>query len=85
MLEADTKPRRFKVGDKVRITKAPSGHPVEAFLDRFRAANPVERQDEVCEVLRLRPADDFGYQYHVRPLAGGPERLVHEDQLAAVG
>jgi len=78
----ETKPRNFNVGDRVYVTRAPSGHPVEEFIERFKISRPVERQDDVCEVVRLRPADDLGFQYHVRPLNGGPERLVHEEQLA---
>jgi len=85
MLGTETKPRKYKVGDRVRVARAPTGHVVEQFLDRFAAGRPVERADDVCEVVRLRPADDLGYQYHVRPLHGGPERLVHEEQLDAAG
>jgi len=85
MLAADTKAHRFKVGDKVKMRRITIGNTVEAFLDRFKLPEAIERPGEVWEVVRLRPADDLGHQYHVRPLSGGQERLVHEQQLEPAG
>jgi hypothetical protein len=71
----------FNVGDRVRLVGASSANSAEAFLD-FVAARDRENRDEIWEVTRLLPADDLGFQYHVRAVAGGIERLVRERQLA---
>lgn len=42
----------------------------------------VQHRGEVWEVVRLRPADLDGFQYHIRA-ADGLERVVHEKELVA--
>jgi hypothetical protein len=80
---------RFQVGDRVRIVRIPSGNLLERYLDksleRIIRSDAAKRTGEVWEVVRLRPADAAGNQYQVRPMGGGPERLVHEEQLVPAG
>ena len=70
---------RFKVGDKVRLAGRIGRNPVEEFMDIVTSID-VRHQDEVWEVVRLRPPDQSGFQYHIRA-GGGLERLVHEAEL----
>lgn len=71
----------FKAGDKVRVVGSSSANSAEAFLDLVTSRD-ARHGAEVWEVTRLLPADDLGFQYHVKGVADGTERLVHEAQLA---
>jgi hypothetical protein len=71
---------RFKVGDQVRLVKLASTNTVEAFLNMVTTIGATDPQ-EVWEVTRALPADNAGFQYHVRGFHEGPERLVREEQL----
>ena len=71
---------KFKVGDRVRLVKFTSTNTVEAFLNTVTTIDTTQPQ-EVWEVTRLLPADQSGFQYHVRGIHDGPARLVREEQL----
>ncbi len=71
---------KFKVGDRVRLVKLASTNTVEAFLNMVTTIDTTQPQ-EVWEVTRLLPADQAGFQYHVRSAHHGPARLVREEQL----
>lgn len=71
---------KFKVGDQVRLVKLASTNAVEAFLNMVTTIGAADRQ-EVWEVTRVLPADNAGFQYHVRGFHEGPDRLVREEQL----
>jgi hypothetical protein len=72
---------RFKVGDRVRVAARLSRTAVEAFLDVVTSID-VQQRGEVWEVVRLRPPDESGFQYHIKA-ESGLERVVHEKELAA--
>jgi hypothetical protein len=71
---------KFKVGDQVRLVKLASTNTVEAFLNMVTTTG-TQRGNDVWEVTRLLPADQAGYQYHVRGTHDGAARLVREEQL----
>jgi hypothetical protein len=71
---------QFKLGDKVRLVAPASTNTVEAFLNMVTTID-VTRPPEVWEITRLLPANDGGFQYHIRGTQDGPERLVSERQL----
>jgi len=71
---------KFKIGDRVRLVKLASTNTVEAFLNMVTTADTT-RPDDIWEVTRLLPADQSGFQYHVRGAHNGPARLVREEQL----
>ncbi len=74
---------KFKVGDRVRLVKLASTNTVEAFLNMVTTVDST-RPDDVWEITRLLPADQAGFQYHVRGTHNGPARLVREEQLQSV-
>jgi len=69
----------FKTGDKVRLVGSSSANSAEAFLDLVTSRDA--KRDNVWEITRLLPADNLGFQYHVKGIEDGTERLVHEAQL----
>ncbi len=71
---------KFQIGDRVRLVKLASTNTVEAFLNMVTTIDTTQPQ-EVWEVTRLLPADQAGFQYHVRGVHHGPARLVREEQL----
>jgi hypothetical protein len=71
---------KFKVGDRVRLVKLASTNTVEAFLNMVTTIDTTQPH-EVWEVTRLLPADQAGFQYHVRGADHGSARLVREEQL----
>lgn len=74
---------KFKVGDRVHLVKLSSTNTVEAFLNMVTTTDAT-RSDDVWEITRLLPADQAGFQYHVRGTHEGPARLVREEQLRPV-
>ncbi|KLK93438.1 hypothetical protein AA309_08950 [Microvirga vignae] len=82
MILSDTPAHRFKVGDRVWIVRSSSGNAAEAFLELVTLADAAQRPQQIWEVVRLRPADEIGFQYHVKACENGQERLVREGQLA---
>jgi hypothetical protein len=74
---------KFKVGDRVHLVKLASTNTVEAFLNMVTTTD-ITRPDDVWEVTRLLPADQAGFQYHVRGTHDGPARLVREEQLRPI-
>jgi hypothetical protein len=73
---------KFKVGDRVRLVKLASTNTVEAFLNMVTTID-VTQPEDTWEVTRLLPADNCGFQYHIKGHQVGPERLVREEQLQA--
>ncbi len=73
-------PHKFKVGDHVRLVKLASTNTVEAFLNMVTTIDVAQPQD-TWEITRLLPADNNGFQYHIKGHRKGPERLVREEQL----
>jgi hypothetical protein len=71
----------FSVGDEVRLTGTLSATRAEAFLELI-SLSERGRVPKAWEVTRLLPADEAGFQYHVRCLHDGSERLAHERDLA---
>tara|TARA_R110000824_G_scaffold366730_2_gene555610 strand:+ start:138943 stop:139164 length:222 start_codon:yes stop_codon:yes gene_type:complete len=57
---------KYKVGEMVEF------HPGGSYLAKTRGQ---------YEVLRLLPAEGDGYQYRVKNLTDGHERIVHEGQI----
>ena len=74
---------KFKVGDRVRLVKLASTNTVEAFLNMVMTIDTTS-PDDVWEVTRVLPADQAGFQYHVRGTHSGPARLVREEQLQPI-
>ncbi len=64
----------------MRLVKLTSTNTVEAFLNMVTSVDATQ-PEAIWEVTRLLPADDNGFQYHIRESLDGPGRLVREEQL----
>jgi Protein of unknown function (DUF982) len=73
---------RFRLGDRVTLTRACSAIAAEEFFDRVVPIDRRRPAPDVWEVTQLLPADSFGPQYHIRAESDGLEWVVHEHQLA---
>ncbi|MBJ6123956.1 hypothetical protein [Microvirga splendida] len=71
---------KFRIGDRVRLVRQASTNTVEAFLNMVTTIDTT-RPEDIWEVTRLLPADQAGFQYHVRGSHDGAARLVREEQL----
>ena len=72
---------RFKVGDTVRIVKSANINLVESFLNQLSVIR-THQTGETWEVIKLLPADNSDFQYHIRGSQMGLARLVRETELA---
>jgi hypothetical protein len=71
---------RFRVGDKVRVTRSLSTNEAEAFLDRM-AIHQAVTPKEPWVITRVLPADSDGFRYQLRSDFNGPDRVAREQQL----
>lgn len=74
-------PHRFKVDDRVHFdARTAPQNAAEGFLHLVTSFDAKE-EHRTWRIERLLPVGEAGYQYHIRCLEDGSQRLVWEAQI----